>query len=178
MKYIKKAPITRNSPMNDKFSVLADERIITNTKAGMEMPRGADSDRPSINTNGTIRWNTDINEFEVYNGISPGLGWEVMRTNRPGNITLLNLGLGDYVKTDFGPLQYDPSTPWGNFPNSLNKPQNILVFIENVFQIPTVNYNLIQVSSAVWIRFTEPVPTKPVRVLLGFDGYFPPFPAP
>ncbi len=178
MKYVKKAPIVQNAPMNDRFSVLADDRIVTNTRVGMEMPRGGDADRNPLYVNGTIRWNTDTSEFEVYNGNSPGLGWEIMRTNRPADIVLQNLGNGDYVKTDFGPLQYDATTPWGNFPNSLNKPQNILVFIENVFQIPTVNYNLIQVVDKVWIRFTEPVPTKPVRVLLGYDGYYPPFPAP
>jgi hypothetical protein len=176
MKYIKKAPIVQNNPMSDRFSVLADNRIVTTSKSFMGVPKGADIDRQGFAyENGTIRWNTDLNEFEVYNGISPGTGWEVMRTVRPAPITLQNLGNGDYFNVDFGPLQYSTneyySTLW------LAIPQNIFVYIENVFQIPTVNYNLIQVADKVYIRFTEPPPTKPIRVLLGYDGYYPPFPA-
>jgi hypothetical protein len=174
MKYIKKAPIVQNSPMNDRFSVLDNNRIVTTTKVSMEMPRGGNADRPSIYVNGQVRYSTDLGEFEVYNGVSPALGWEVVRTVRPAPITLQNLGNGDYVKTDFGPLVWSSGEDYTDF----TKPQNIFVFIENVFQIATVNYNLIQVANKVYIRFTDAVPTKPVRVLLGYDGYFPPFPAP
>jgi hypothetical protein len=174
MKYIKKSPIVRNNPMDDRFSVLYDDRIVTNSKVSMEVPSGNNATRPSIYANGQIRWNSDLAEFEVYNGNSPGLGWEVVRTVRPAPITLQNLGIGDYVKTDFGPLQWSTGEDYKNFTN----PQNIFVFIENVFQIPLVNYSLIQVADKVYIRFTEAVPTKPVRVLMGYDGYFPPFPAP
>lgn len=260
MRYIKKLALFSKSPMDDKFSVLQDQkRIVTNSSSTMQLPTGPRSARPTGSSivDGTIRYNSEINEFEVYNGTLYSSGqsqnqWEILRTIRQANITPQNLGYGNYNDVYFGPLAYDIS---------LTKPQNVLVFVDNVYQIPNTNYTLVQNPTAaistttvagnntttlyittttnvdvgeegIWriitgsgiqlgttvtsistsisvpnngyslgislpatvspgtqltfqygsypvsgattyIKFTGPVPAKPVFTLLGFDGYFP-----
>jgi len=176
MKFIKKSPITLDSPMADRFSVLPDDRIVTTTKVSMQMPVGGDTERPGIYSDGQVRYSTTLDDFEVYNGNGQGLGWEVVRTVRPAPITLCPLGVGDYVKVEFGPLLYKTGEPYD--PRFIDRPENVMVYVENVWQIPKTNYELVINSNAVWVRFGEAPPlNKPVNVLLGFDGYFPPFPA-
>jgi hypothetical protein len=172
MKFVKRAPITRNAPMSDRFAVLPNDRIVTNTKVSLGVPVGQTPDRPTINENGMVRYNTDLQEFEVYNSSGDGLGWELVRTVRPAPITVQTLGPGNYATVSFGPLRYASGEYYTNYTN----PQNILVFIENVYQIPVTNYTLIQDASYVRILFSEPPPSKSITVLLGYDGYFPPFP--
>jgi len=258
MRYIKKLALYSKSPMDDKFSVLQDNRIVTTSKTTLEVPTGAKTDRPSTIVDGTVRYNTTLNEFEVYNSMG-GLNtnplntnWEIIRTIRQATITPQNLGYGNYNDIYFGPLAYDVD---------ITKPQNVLVFVDNVYQVPTTNYTLVknptaaiatatiavsntftiylntltnidvgesgiwrtisgtgiqlgttitsittnlsvpnngypvgislsatlsqgtQVTvqygsypvsgAATYIKFTGPVPAKPVFSLLGFDGYFP-----
>ena len=175
MKFIKRLPLDNNNVMSNRWAVLEDDRIVTNTDVGLTLPVGGDASRPTINENGTIRYNTDISEYEVYNGTSPGKGWEKVRTVRPAPITVQNLGDGDYAKTVFGPLNYSTGEQYTNF----SDPQNIFVYVENVYQIPVLNYTLTQGSGGtVSIVFSSAPPNKRVTALLGFDGYFPPFPTP
>lgn len=175
MRFVKRTPITQYDPMSNRFAVLADDRIVTNTKISMEVPKGNQTtERPIVNVSGQVRYNTDIHEFEVYNGTSPGTGWEKVRTVRPAPITFQDLGIGDYAKVLFGPLKWESGEDYTNY----TSPQNIFVYVENVFQLPTLNYTLVQGSgSQVSIQFTSPVPNKRVYVFLGYDGYFPEFPA-
>jgi hypothetical protein len=47
---------------------------------------------------------------------------------------------------------------------------NIQVYVENVFQLPGINYTLTQQGSTAYVRFDAPVPIgKPVYVIYGFD---------
>jgi hypothetical protein len=134
MRYIKKLALYTKDPANDRFSVLADDRIVTNSKTSLQVPTGAKSDRPAALVNGTVRYNTDLKEFEVYNSFNPGpYPWEILRTIRPATITPQNLGYGNYVDFYFGPLSYDVDT---------TRPQNVLVFVDNVYQVPNTNYTL------------------------------------
>ena len=175
MKFYKRLPLDSNNVTSNRFAVLKNNRIVTDTKVGMEMPRGADQDRPDININGTVRYNTDSSELEVYNGSSPGTGWENIRTVRPAPITVQNLGDGDYVQTVFGPLKYKSGENYQSF----DTPENIFVLVENVFQIPVVNYVLSQgPGNTVNVSFTSAPPNKRITAILGYDGYFPPFPTP
>jgi hypothetical protein len=134
MRYIKKLALYSKNPQNDRLSVLSDDRIVTNSVTSMEVPSGAKEDRPLTLVDGTIRFNTTLQEFEVYNSQNPGSKpWEILRTIRQATITSQNLGFGNYVDYVFGPLAYsiDPS-----------KPQNIFVFVDNVWQTPNTNYTL------------------------------------
>lgn len=140
MRYIKKLTLYSKNPQNDRFSVLEDDRIVTNSKTSLEVPTGAKSDRPAVLVDGTIRFNTTLQEFEVYNSQNPGpTPWEIIRTIRPATITPQDLGQGNYSDFIFGPLAYsvDPS-----------KPQNVFVFVDNVWQTPNTNYTLTNTPTA------------------------------
>lgn len=135
MRYIKKLALNKKDPQNDRFSVLQDDRIVTSSASSMEVPYGAKEDRPTNLVDGTIRFNTTLQEFEVYNSQNPGFKpWEILRTIRQATITSQNLGYGNYNDTIFGPLEYNVN---------ISKPQNILVFVENVWQTPNTDYTLI-----------------------------------
>lgn len=172
MKFYKRLSMNLKDPQSNKFAVEDSGQIVTNTKVSLQIPTGAVTDRPSMFVDGQIRYSTTLHEFEVYNGSGNGAGWEIMRTVRPANIIVQNLGSGDYATTTFGPLQYTTGTNYTNF----QKPQNIMVYVENVYQIPFSNYTLVQGNGTeVLIEFSSPPPTKPITALIGFDGYYPPF---
>jgi hypothetical protein len=174
MKFVKRLALNRYDQMSDRFAVLADDRIVTTSKKSLQFPAGDQgADRPIINVNGYARYNNDLNEFEVYNGGSPGTGWEKIRTVRMAPITVQKLGPGDYVNKVFGPLKYKSGENYKDYTH----PENIFVYVENVFQLPITNYILIQNQDAtVSIQFVDAVPNKYVTVYLGYDGYFPAFP--
>lgn len=66
-------------------------------------------------------------------------------------------------------MNYSTGDQYTNF----SDPQNILVFVENVYQIPVLNYTLAQgTGGTVSIVFSSAPPNKRVTALLGFDGYF------
>ena len=140
MRFIKRLGLNRKDPANNRFAVQADDRIVTTSKASLQLPSGATTDRPTTSTytNGMIRYNSTLNDSEIYNIAGNGAGWEKIKTNRQTTVVPQSLGLGNYVNTLFGPLSYDVST---------SKPQNVLVFIDNIYQLPTTNYTLLAGSS-------------------------------
>lgn len=104
----------------------------------MLVPKGTTVERPSSPVDGFLRYNTDDNRFEVYeNSAWVGVRSTVPSTTAP--ITVQTLGFGDAVELFFGPL--DSSDPFVPAPVAA---QNILVFVENVYQLPTTNYSLTQ----------------------------------
>ena len=145
--------------------------IIDGTKA-IVVPSGTTAERPSTPANAQLRYNTDNNEFEVYeNG-----AWKNLRYNEPNpvGITQQNLGVGDGTETTFGLLNSGDT----EYPTPASA-QSVIVLVENVFQISTTNYTLVQNPSsgpntpyaAGWyIVFSTPVPTgKRITVLHNFD---------
>jgi len=145
--------------------------IIDGTKA-IVVPSGTTAERPSTPANAQLRYNTDNNEFEVYeNG-----AWKNLRYNEPNpvGITQQNLGVGDGTETTFGLLNSGDT----EYPTPASA-QSVIVLVENVFQISTTNYTLVQNPSsgpntpyaAGWyIVFSTPVPTgKPITVIHNFD---------
>ena len=134
MRYIKKLALNKKDPQSDRFSVLQDDRIVTTSKTSLEVPLGTKADRPVVLLDGTVRFNTTLQEFEVYNSQNPGFRpWEILRTIRQATITSQDLGYGNYNDNIFGPLAYtiDPT-----------RPQNVFVFVDNVWQTPNTNYTL------------------------------------
>jgi len=56
--------------------------------------------------------------------------------------------------------------------NSLGalSPTNVQVYVENVYQLPGINYSLVSSSGSAKVRFDSPIPFgKPVYVIYGFD---------
>lgn len=162
-----------------------DNQILLDSERVLRVPVGNTDQRPgslSVSTaasDGHVRYNTDSNQLEAYqNG-----AWRNIRfkePNRDPGITIQNIGTGDEIETVFGELNSgDTSFP---VPDAA---ENILVFIENVYQIPYTNYNLKQTAevnlsgpsetytesdTGWWIEFTSSVPFgKQITVLHNFD---------
>ena len=115
-----------------------DDQVILDSSNVMLVPKGTTAQRPSSAIDGHLRYNTDDDRFEIFeNGSWFGLRVAAPSTQAP--ILQQNLGNGDANQTIFGPLdsgdteQVEPVAA-----------QNILVFVENVFQISTTNYTLVQ----------------------------------
>jgi hypothetical protein len=145
-----------------------NNQVILDSSNVVLIPKGTTVQRPELPNEGHMRYNTQTNEFEFYQNGS----WRNLRFKEPNQnpgIVQQNLGNGDAVETIFGPLNSQDL----NFPIPA-APQNILVLVENVFQIATTNYDLIQNpigrTEGWYIEFSSPVPSgKPITVLHNFD---------
>ena len=159
-----------------------DDQVIVDSQRALVVPKGSLSERPgeigvaTSPTNGQVRYNTTDDQFEAYqNG-----AWRELRFKEPNQdpgITQQNLGNGDAVETVFGPLASGDA----DFPVPAAA-QNVLVFVENVFQVATTNYTLEQSSSGNlagpnspyadgwYLKFASaPDLAKPITVLHNFD---------
>jgi hypothetical protein len=113
-----------------------DQVVLESTNVVL-IPKGDTSERPASPVNGHARYNTEVEEFEFYQDGA----WRKVRYKEPNSvgITQQNVGNGDAQETIFGPLASgDADYP---VPDAA---QNVLVLVENVFQISTTNYGLVQ----------------------------------
>lgn len=150
MRFVKRLNLDSQNPVDKTWAVEIDGRIVTDSSAEMQLPSGTVNQRAQPYNNGQIRYNKDANEIEAYiNGT-----WEFLRTRRQANIQFQTIATGDYTTTIFGPLSYrqDPT-----------KPQNVFVFVENVYQVPTINYTL--VNDPVVVKATVGVTNPGVTLL-------------
>jgi hypothetical protein len=134
MKFYKRQTTDLLDPMGSRWAIETDGRIVTDTTNSLETPRGNAIERPGTPVLGSIRFNTDIGdggELEVYVRDN----WEIIKTNRHATVTQQEFDNGDYADTIFGPLAYDIDP---------SKPENLTVYVENVWQIPNTNYTLFQ----------------------------------
>ena len=112
-----------------------------------------------------IRYNTSIGPDGINDiGIEAYVGgaWQVVRAPGASAVIKQTLGPGDAVETTFGPLDIEPAGE-----------NNIIVLVENVFQISDTNYNLsynyLGTPGDTRIVFTSPVPLgKDITILYGF----------
>jgi len=114
-----------------------NDQVVLDSTNVMLVPKGTEVQRPDNPTNGHVRYNTDVEEFEFYQDGA----WRKVRYKEPRTIVQQNLGSGDAVETLFGPLD-NGDTDYPNPQN--NSATDILVFVENVFQIFGTNYTLTQ----------------------------------
>jgi hypothetical protein len=145
MKFVKRLNLNPRRPFSTNFAVELDGRIKTDSVAELQLPAGTSAQRVQNYNNGQIRYNQDLNEIEAYvNGT-----WEILRTRRQGNIQFQNIATGDYISSVYGPLsvRLDPT-----------KPQNVMLYVDNVYQIPSVNYNLVNdfVQTKATVGVTNP----------------------
>lgn len=168
MRLLKSQNTNRRSIAGKGIKYDINDQIVMDSKKSLLLPKGTTEERPTNFVNGSIRYNTTTNEMEVYQDNS----WRKIRYKEPSTspgIVQQNLGSGDSIEVDFGPLVNNDS----EYPIPIAA-QNILVFVENVFQISTTNYTLVQNPAGKpvgwYVRFGTPVPTgKPVTVLHNFD---------
>lgn len=149
-----------------------DNTVIDTTKA-MLVAKGTTAERPISPINGYLRYNTDVEEFEFYQNSA----WRKVRYKEPNSvgITQQNLGSGDAIETFFGPLDSGDS----DYPVPAAA-QNILVFVENVFQISGTNYTLVQnpgpiannITSIVSVGSTTVIETANAHGLIDTDQVY------
>lgn len=121
-----------------------NDQVIMDSTNTVLVPKGTTAERPSSPINGHMRYNTDDDRFEIYEQ----LAWYGVRLAAPSTsapIHQQNLGNGDGVITLFGPLDSQDTNPLYTAPAAA---QNVLVLVENVFQISTTNYTLEQNPSS------------------------------
>lgn len=157
MKYVKKLNLNRKRPASQEFNVVVDrydqygiplERIETNSSVSTQIPSGPQSTRPAVYKNGQIRYSQTLQELEAYiNGT-----WEIIRTIRQPSISYKSYSNANYLNTIFGPLDYN---------TDITKPQNVLVFVENVPQLPdTSNIPGSNISGNFKLTYTPTVVTN------------------
>lgn len=164
MRFLKQKTLSKYSPSDQTLFANHYGRAVMEITGGLRLPKGTTAQRPQLSgvrttggANGFMRYNTTTNSIEAYiDGV-----WEVVRAPGATAITKQTLGPGNEVQTTFGPLT--------KIPNSEN---NILVFVENVFQISDTNYNLVDNylgSGNTYIVFTSSVPLdKYITIYYGY----------
>ena len=166
MKFLKKLQLAKKNLTDDRIAVDANSLVYFESTNAMKLPIGTTNQQPgqSGNTvtspaNGMVRYNSDTNQLEAYQNSA----WRNVRFKEATTITQQTAGTGDGAETKFGPLSPVPTAA-----------QNVLVLVENVMQVATTNYTLVQnpggYAAGWYISFTSAVPVgKPVTVLHGFD---------
>ena len=166
MKFLKKLQLAKKNVTDDRIAVDANSLVYFESTNAIKLPIGTTKQQPgqSGNTvtspaNGMLRYNSSTNEVEAYQNSA----WRNIRFKEATAITQQSAGTGDGTETKFGPLSPVPTAA-----------QNVLVLVENVMQIATTNYTLVQnpggYAAGWYISFTSAVPVgKPVTVLHGYD---------
>lgn len=133
MKFYKRLHLDSHNPQSNVLAVEKDGRAIIDTTQSLRLPAGTTEERPLDASQGQIRENITLQELEALVKTT----WERIRTVRPATITTQNLGSGNYYSNIFGPLNkdYQPSYDQGGA-------QNVMVYVDNVYQIPGTNYDL------------------------------------
>jgi hypothetical protein len=185
MKFLKTKNISKFS-INDRTLIAYPDangpggRVVMNSRGGLMLPKGSTSQRPQLTSvrqpadaNGTIRYNTTTSSIEAY----VGGAWEVVRAPGASAIAKQTLGPGDDIETVFGPLNTSFLSAYSA------SDDNILVLVENVFQISVTNYTVEQsvsgnltgpgapYSDGWYVKFTSAVPLgKYVTIYYGYSN--------
>lgn len=188
MKFLKRQ-ILNNKTVSGVQSLYIDigGEVVVDQPYNLLLPKGTTNQRSPDTTsptfiNGMIRYNTTTGEFEGYQAGS----WRSFRFKESAAVTLQTVGTGDGSTVLFGPLSPDPYTfsyASGVTWNATQIAQNLLVYVENVPQIPTVNFTIVQNPGGLapnnpgnpwpagtYLQFGTAVPAnKPVYILTRFD---------
>ena len=117
------------------------DQVVADSTNSIRVPIGTTAQRPTSPAHGQIRYNITNNKFEGYeNG-----AWRNLRYAEPfpAGIIQQSLGNGDATAVCFGPLASgDAAQP------APAAAQNVIVLVENVFQLATTNYTMVQNPSA------------------------------
>jgi hypothetical protein len=144
MRYLKQQNINRRTANHKSVYVdYTDTNVVLApvNSGSVVLPSGTTAQRPINPVNGMMRYNTNIDgsgEVEIYQGSV----WRSLRFKESTGIVQQNLGAGDGLNTIFGPLSPAPpsvvasGTTWGG--------QNLLVVVENVLQLNSINYVVVQ----------------------------------
>jgi hypothetical protein len=145
MKFLKTQNTSRFLLKDNAFKANPYGRYVMDGVGGLRLPKGTTAERPQLSgvempngANGMMRYNTTTNNLECF---IAGY-WEVVAAPSASAILKETYGPGDYVEQYFGPLPlaYEPEF----LPSGGGSLDNIIVLVENVWQISTTNYTLVQ----------------------------------
>jgi hypothetical protein len=178
MKFLKQKNISKFSITDQTLFTNQYGRAVMGLSGGLRLPQGTTAQRPQITNDvrypgspsefadGTIRYNTSTDSLEA---LIKG-EWEVVRAPGAQTIKKQTLGPGDGALAIFGPLLEIPIVPQVGS----NFDYDIMVFVENVFQISVDNYDVIfnyLGSGNAYLEFTSPVDLgKSITVYYGFSN--------
>ncbi len=147
MRLIKRQTTNLRSIIGKGVQYDINDQVIVDSTNVMLIPKGTTAQRPSSAVTGHLRYNTDTNEFEAYQGSSAT--WKPLAYKEPTTIVQQSLGSGDATDTVFGPVDsgYDGGAVYTDYTTPIAA-QNMIVLIENVFQLATTNYTLEQNPNA------------------------------
>jgi hypothetical protein len=155
MRYLKRQTLNRRVANDPSLYVDKNGQVVMGNTSDLLLPTGNTSQQPSGTTPGRIRYNTTKGNVEVYQGSA----WRALRYQEATTIFQQNLGAGDGGTTYFGPLNSTYYNTSNVSSSTTLGGQNILVIVENVIQVSTINYDVVQ------------NPTLPSRTYSGKASY-------
>lgn len=152
MRFLKTLTLNRRAIYDDRLAIDTLNGVVMNTPTNLLVPKGLGDNasppggfydpynqRPVSPTEGMIRYNTSTEQFEGYQAGS----WRQFQFKESSKIKQQPLGQIDGYSYFYGPLDpdfYDPTLVTSSNPLVDFDGQNVLVFVENVFQIFNTNY--------------------------------------
>jgi hypothetical protein len=138
MRFLRNLNLNPKAPHDQRLLITKSNEVQFNTTRSLLLPSGPTSDRAATPTAGMMRLNTDTGQVELYQGSS----WRSLRFKESVGITLQNLGNGDGISSLYGPL--NPAPPAVSQSGATWTGANLMVYVENVFQIYNTNYLISQ----------------------------------
>ncbi len=168
MRFIKRQSTNLRSLAGKGVHFDTNDQVIMDSHNSVRLPKGTTDQRPFYPTEGHVRYNSTTDEVEFYQDGA----WRKMRfkePNRNPGIVQQTFTGADGFETVFGILNSGDA----DYPIPASE-RNILVFVENVYQIPTTNYSLVQnppgKAEGWYLQFGTAVPLgKDVTVIHNFD---------
>ena len=174
MKFYRKQTTNIKNVEGRGVIVKANDEIVMDTRKSMKLPVGTAAERPLVPEEAQMRFlktSTDpdplAGKLEFYQDGE----WKFVRLGEPVVIHQQTFSGADDVETQFGPLNNNDDENPTSFANS---PQSLMVYIENVYQIPTTNYVIVQNPAGkdpgYYLDFGTAPPTgKDITVIHNFD---------
>lgn len=187
MRFLKTLTLNRRAIYDSRVALDINNNFTVADSFTMVLPKSdASVSNPTV---GQIRYNTATNEVEVYQGIGGSATWRSLSFKESTGIIQQDIGTGDAIETTFGPLVPNPSSvvdeniAWAASGNMLTPGDewtgaNLIVLVENVFQLYNTNYTIVlgenlvppRITGEKYIQFSSAVDLgKHVTVLHGFD---------
>jgi hypothetical protein len=138
MRFLRNINLNPKAPHDQRLVITKADEVQFNTPGSLKLPSGTTAQRAASPTNGMMRLNTDTSQVEVYQSSS----WRSLRYKESGAVALQSLGNGDGVSTLYGPLS--PTPPAVVQSGYTWTGANLMVYVENVFQIYNTNYLIAQ----------------------------------
>jgi hypothetical protein len=190
MRFLKTLTLNRRAIYDSRVALNTDNTFTVADSTAMVLPKSENS-LTAVQTLGMIRYNTDTDDVEVYQGTGGSATWRALRFREPNGVTVQSAGSGNGTNTVF-PLSPQPATYGANGVtwDVTQMAKNILVMVGNVLQIANSNYvvldgaNIVDAGTATpgypytsgtkYLQFQGAIPGaiitgEPVTVIHGLD---------